>query len=265
MRKKMGNGEKKRKKRSRKIGFEDKLSITDHLEELRWRLIIICVAIGSGFLICYIFKDPLLRLIQRPLPEKYQELTFIEPAEALVVSLKVSFFAGLIISLPVVIYQIWNFVAPGLVKKERRYTLPFVISATILFLIGVVFAYFVILPVGIKFLMLFGAKYWKPSITVGNYLSFSLKLMLASGIIFELPLIVTFLSILGIVTPKQLSKNRKYVILLCFIIGAIFTPGPDPFSQTLMAIPLILLFEISIISAKIFGKKKDRKEGEEDV
>lgn len=186
-------------------------------------------------------------------------MTFIEPAEALFVSLKVSFFAGIIISLPVVIYQVWSFISPGLVKKERRYTLPFVIIATIFFLGGVAFAYFVILPLGLKFLLTFGARYWKPNITVGNYLSFSLKLMFAFGAVFELPLVITFLSMLGIVTPKQLSKNRKYVFLLCFIIGAILTP-PDIFTQVLMAIPLMVLFEISIVAAKIFEKRKKKKE-----
>jgi sec-independent protein translocase protein TatC len=222
------------------------LPFTDHLEELRHRLIISVVAIGVGFAISYAFSQQILLLLQRPMPTR---LIFIAPTEAFFVNLKVAFYAGLFLSIPLILFQVWKFVAPGLYEHERRYSYPFLLISTALFLVGGVFAYLVMLPITLHFLISQGGELWKPNITLSNYLSFCMRLILAAGLIFEFPVLMYFLTKIGVVTPAFLIKNRKYAVLAAFIISAILTP-PDVFSQILLAVPLFLLFEVSIFVAK---------------
>lgn len=240
-----------RKRKIRKVAPEEKLPFTEHLEELRWRLIIVIATITVWFGICYTYSVDIIKFVQKPLNQK---LIFISPTEAFFVNLKVAFFAAIFLSLPVIIYQLWAFVAPGLLEKEKKYTLPFIISATICFIIGAGFCYFIVLPVGTKFLLSFAGGELKPMISVNNYISFISRFMIAFGAVFEFPVVIFFLSKVGIVTPEILSKNRRYSILGIFIISAILTP-PDVFTMFLMAIPLMGLYEISILIAKFFGKK----------
>jgi sec-independent protein translocase protein TatC len=228
------------------IGSDDKLPFTDHLDELRHRLIVSLVGIGLGFAVSYGFSQQLLLLLQRPMPAR---LIFIAPTEAFFVNLKVALYAGLFLSVPLLLFQVWKFVAPGLYEHERQYSFPFLIISTVLFLIGAIFAYAVILPTALHFLIAQGGELWQPNITLSNYLSFCMRLILASGLIFEFPVLMYFLAKVGVVTPEFLVKNRKYAVLAAFVISAILTP-PDVFSQVLLALPLFLLFELSIFVAK---------------
>jgi sec-independent protein translocase protein TatC len=241
------------------IGSDDKLPFTDHLDELRHRLIISVVGIGLGFAVSYGFSQQLLLLLQRPMPTR---LVFIAPTEAFFVNLKVAFYAGLFLSMPLLLFQVWKFVAPGLYEHERRYSFPFLIISTGLFLIGGIFAYVVILPIALHFLIAQGGELWKPNITLSNYLAFCMRLILAAGLIFEFPVLMYFLAKVGVVTPEFLIKNRKYAVLVAFILSAILTP-PDVFSQVLLAVPLFLLFEVSIFIAKRVASGRETGDGQE--
>jgi sec-independent protein translocase protein TatC len=241
------------------IGFDDKLPFTDHLDELRHRLIISLAGVGLGFALSYGFSQQLLLLLQRPMPTR---LVFIAPTEAFFVNLKVAFYAGLILSVPLLLFQVWKFVAPGLYEQERRYSFPFLIVSTILFLLGAAFAYMVVLPIALHFLIAQGGELWQPNITLSNYLSFCMRLILAAGLIFEFPVLVYFLAKVGVVTPEFLVQNRKYALLAAFIVSAILTP-PDVFSQVLLAVPLFLLFEVSIFVAKRVGAGRETVDGPE--
>ena len=239
------------------IGSDDKLPFTDHLDELRHRLIISLVGIGLGFAIAYGFSQQLLLLLQRPMPTR---LVFIAPTEAFFVNLKVAFYAGLFLSVPLLLFQVWKFVAPGLYEHERRYSFPFLIISTILFLLGAIFAYIVILPIALHFLISQGGELWQPNITLSNYLSFCMRLILAAGLVFEFPVLIYFLTKVGVVTPEFLVKNRKYAVLVAFVIAAILTP-PDVFSQVMLAVPLFLLFEVSIFVAKRVASGREAGDG----
>jgi sec-independent protein translocase protein TatC len=238
------------------IGSDDKLPFTDHLDELRHRLIISVVTVGIGFAVSYAFSQQILILLQRPMPTR---LVFIAPTEAFFVNLKVAFYAGLFLSVPLILFQVWKFVAPGLYEHERKYSYPFLIISTVLFLIGGLFAYLVILPITLHFLIAQGGELWTPNITLSNYLSFCMRLLLAAGLIFEFPVLMYFLAKIGVVTPEFLVKNRKYAILLAFTIAAVLTP-PDIFSQILLAVPLFLLFELSIFVARRVAARNDAAE-----
>jgi len=241
------------------IGSDDKLPFTDHLDELRHRLVISVVGIGLGFAASYGFSQQLLLLLQRPMPTR---LVFIAPTEAFFVNLKVAFYAGLFLSVPLLLFQVWKFVAPGLYEHERRYSFPFLIISTGLFLLGGIFAYVVILPIALHFLIAQGGELWKPNITLSNYLAFCMRLILAAGLIFEFPVLMYFLAKVGVVTPEFLIKNRKYAVLVAFILSAILTP-PDVFSQVLLAVPLFLLFEVSIFIAKRVASGRETGDGQE--
>jgi sec-independent protein translocase protein TatC len=225
----------------------------DHLEELRHRLIVIVAGIAVGFAASYGFSQQILFLLQRPLPTK---LVFIAPTEAFLVNIKVALYAALFLSAPLILFEVWKFVAPGLYEHERRYSYPFLIISTVLFLVGGLFAYFVILPVVLHFLITQGGDLWKPTITLSSYLAFCMKLILAAGLLFEFPVLMYFLTKVGVVTPEFLIKNRKYALLAAFIIAAVLTP-PDVFSQILLAVPLFLLFEVSILVAKRVTSARD--------
>nr|HID58153.1 twin-arginine translocase subunit TatC [Desulfobacterales bacterium] len=241
---------------------EVKLPFTDHLEELRRRLIICLVAVGIGFIVSYMFSKKLFAILVIPLlktmPPGEEQLIFTGLPEAFFTYLKVSLMAGILLATPVILYQLWMFIAPGLYENERRLVLPIVIFSSIFFLGGTLFAYFVILPIGFKFFIGFSCDYLRPMPTIREYLSFSSKLLLAFGVIFEMPLFILFLSKLGLITAEYLVNKRKYAILLFFIFGAILTP-PDVITQVLMALPLIVLYEVSILIAKIFGKKEEEE------
>jgi sec-independent protein translocase protein TatC len=169
--------------------------------------------------------------------------------------MKVAFIAGLILVSPFVLYQIWAFVAPGLYRHEKRYVVPFVLLGSVFFAMGISFGYFVAIPVGFKFLLGYATDFIKPMPSMKEYLSFSIKFLLAFGLVFEFPVVLVLLAKIGVVDAKTLARQRKYAILLIFVFAAVMTP-PDLISQVLMALPLMGLYELSILFCKFFGKKK---------
>lgn len=240
-----------------KVNIDDKrMTLTEHLSDLRKCLIVSIIAIGIGFIISFNFSEEILKFLTAFItPENRPTFIFLSPAEALWSNFKVAFFAGIILALPIVIYEVWRFVSPGLNVKERRYALPFISLSFISFCMGLIFCYMVILRFAMNFLLTYKTAGLTPMISISYYLDFVIKFMLAFGAIFELPFVIIFLARIGILTPEFLSKNRKYAILINFIIAAILTPTPDIFNQLLMAGPLIVLYEIGIIGARIFNRK----------
>lgn len=240
---------------------EEKLPFLTHLEELRKRLIIVFIAIGIGFGVSYSYAEEILLILKRPFPG---QLVALAPTEAFITILKVSFFTGVLLAIPVILHQIWKFVAPGLYEHEKKHTVPFVIIATFLFFTGAVFCYFAILPYGLKFLQRFAPRAVDTDIfRLSDYVSFVTKLLLGFGAIFELPLIMIFLTKIGVVTPESLAANRKYAVLIMFIVGAVLTP-PDVFTQLMMAGPLYALYEISIIASRITARPRSEDESTEE-
>jgi sec-independent protein translocase protein TatC len=236
---------------------EKKLPLTAHLQELRKRLILSFVAIAGGFALCYTFAEKIFDILAAPLLEMMPtggSLVFTSVAEAFFTYMKVAFISGLILASPFVLYQIWAFVAPGLYRHEKKYVIPFVLAGSFFFAIGILFAYYVALPVGFKFLLGFATDFIKPLPSMKEYLSFNIKFLLAFGLVFEFPVILVLLARIGVVDAKTLARQRKYAILLIFIFAAILTP-PDIISQLIVALPMIGLYELSILLSKLFGKK----------
>jgi len=236
---------------------EESIPFTAHLEELRKRLITCFIAVAAGFALSYGFKEQLFAVLTQPLISVMKQgdsLIYTGLPEAFFTFLKVAFLSGFMIASPVLIFQFWMFVAPGLYNKEKRLLIPIILLSTLFFLGGSLFGYFVVFPFGFKFFLGFATETIRPLPSMREYLSFSAKLLLAFGCVFELPLIITFLAKLGIVSVPFLRKNRKYAILLFFAGSAILTP-PDVVTQIMMALPLMVLYEVSIIGAIIFGKK----------
>jgi len=257
----------------------DKAPLTEHLGELRNRILVSLVVVLITFGICFNYSEYIFHVLTSPLhntlefslhnpyisfiPSKTPgiKLVFLAPAEALWMHMKIAFISAFIISSPLIFFEIWRFIAPGLLEKERRYALPFIITTTFLFLIGALFCFIIVLPFAMNFLLNYKTENLTPMISVGNYVDLCLKFILAFGAIFELPVVSVFLTRMGIVTPEFLAKNRKYAVLIAFIAAALLTPTPDAFNQTLMAVPIIILYEVGIWASRIFNKKK-KPEGE---
>ncbi|MBC7359464.1 MAG: twin-arginine translocase subunit TatC [Desulfacinum sp.] len=239
---------------------QDRMPFTEHLEELRRRLITCAIAVGVGFVICYFFKERIFQWLMKPLIEALpadgsRHLIYTAPHEAFLTYLKVSFLAGAGLAVPVILFQFWRFVAPGLYEHERRYLYPIVILSTVFFLGGALFGYYVVFPYGFQFFASFATDLIAPMISTKEFLSFATRLLFAFGAIFELPLITFFLAKLGLISSTFLKRQRKYAILVIFAIAAILTP-PDVFTQILMAGPLLILYEMSVWIAHFFGRKE---------
>ena len=240
---------------------DDKIPFTGHLEELRKRLVACFIAIGIGFVISYCFKEKLFEILSNPLISVMgtdDKMIFTGLPEAFFTYLKVALLSGFMLAAPVVLYQFWMFVAPGLYQKERRLLIPIVFLSSVFFVGGALFGYFIVFPFGFKFFLGFASETIQAFPSMKEYLGFSAKLLLAFGLVFELPLVITFLAKLGIVSVDFLKKNRKYALILFFAGSAILTP-PDVVTQIMMAVPLMLLYEISIIGARVFGKKEAKE------
>ncbi|EAK2502257.1 twin-arginine translocase subunit TatC [Campylobacter upsaliensis] len=226
-----------------------------HLIELRKRLLISVLCVIVMFFICFTFNKYILDVLTMPLeavlPEISKQINFIEMAEPLFTAMKVAFFAAFLLSLPVIFWQFWSFVAPGLYDNEKRLVVPFVIFASVMFILGCVFCYFVVVPFTFKFLIDFGASVqnFKPIISIGAYVGFFTKLMIAFGLAFEMPVLTYFFAKLGLIDDAFLKRQFRIAVLIIFVFSAMMTP-PDVFSQFLLAIPLCGLYGISILIAK---------------
>ncbi len=237
----------------------------DHLEELRWNIIRSLIGIVVGVIVCLIFSDFILEFLK--LPSKRLEpplpLQFLRVQAIFIVKLEIGFFGGLILALPYVLAQIYKFVAPALLPQEKRYLIPVLAFATLLFLGGLAFAYVIILPFALEFFVGLATEDIKPDISIDQYIGFVLRLCFLFGIVFELPVVSFFLAQIGILTERFMRTYRRHAIIGIFVLAAVFTP-PDPFTQVLLAIPLILLYEFSIFIVKAIEKRRARKELEED-
>ncbi len=235
---------------------EIEMTFLDHLEELRWRLIYSIIGVVVGTIICWIFADFLVvDVLLKPARDNGLELQNLKPFGQLFLYFQVALVGGIILSLPNLFYQLWKFIAPALRKKERKYILLIVFYSTISFFIGIAFAYFVMIPLAFKFVREFGTELIKNEFAIDEYVSIIVSVILAAGVVFELPMISFFLTKLGIVTPAFMKKYRKHAIVIIMVLAAFLTPGTDPVSQVVLAVPLVLLYEISIFISKLAAKK----------
>jgi sec-independent protein translocase protein TatC len=230
-----------------------KVPFLQHLEELRKRIIHVVLCIIGAFILCWNFSEQLLAPFARLLGTK---MVFLTPMEALMAYMNISFYASLFLSVPFLAYQIWAFVSPGLYPNEKRYAYLVVPAASLLFLTGLLFCWYLVLPFMIKFLMSYGGDVMTPMISVKAYMSFCLSILLIFGLIFELPLVVVVIHSIGLVSLETLRDFRRYWIVAAFIIAAIITPTPDVFNQTITAVPLVVLYEISLVYIRFFGRKR---------
>lgn len=234
------------------------MTFTEHLNELRVRLTRCIIAAFVGFLACYGFAEQLFMLLMKPLMDLLEPsggaLIYTGLPEAFFTHMKVAAIAGLFLASPYIFYQLWMFIAPGLYEGERKYIVPIAFFSAVCFVTGALFGYFVVFPYGFQFFLGYASDFIKPMPSVKEYFSFSTSMLFAFGFIFELPLFMFFLSVMGIVTHKTLRKYRKFAVLGNFVVAAILTP-PDVVSQCLMAGPLCILYEIGIWVAYLFGKK----------
>ena len=244
--------------------FDD---LKPHIADLRKRLVISCLTVAAMFFVCFSFYEPILTWMMVPVEAvlpKNSQMVAVEIQETFFTALKVAFFAGFIVSLPVIFWQLWLFLAPGLYDHEKKLVIPFVFFATLMFVSGSAFAYYIVVPVGFEFLINFGSTVVTVLPSIGKYVDFFTKLLFGFGIAFELPVITFLLAKVGLVTDKDLKEFFRYAIVIIFIVAAILTP-PDVMSQLLMAAPLILLYGVSIYIAKVFNPApKDEEEEELD-
>jgi sec-independent protein translocase protein TatC len=253
------------------------MGFMEHLGELRKKITVSLIAVCISFVAAFNYSEVMLKSLMFPLrynldfsvkkmyiyfvaQDKLQntKLVFLAPAEGFWMNMKIALVAGFVFALPVIFQQLWSFISPGLHRKEKKYVVPFVFIATGLFLIGASFCFFIVLPFAMSFLLSYKVgDFMMPMLSVGQYVDFCLKFILAFGVVFELPVFIVFATRIGLVTPKTLAKNRRYAILIAFIVAAILTPTPDIFNQTLMAIPMIVLYEVGILVSRIIVRPKD--------
>lgn len=254
---------KKKKKRS----SLKKMSFLEHLDELRRRLFISVIALSVVFGVCWFFHKQIYIFLQQPilqfLPEGDKRLSFISLSEPFFLYLKVAFLAAIFFASPIILTQLWFFIAPGLYRREKKYAFPFIIFTTLFFIAGGLFGYYIAFPMVCRFFLTMGAEF-KQVVTIRSYLSLMTNILLGLALVFELPLLIFFLSRLGLVTTQFLIKNFKYAILIIFIIAAIITPTPDVVTQTTFALPMIGLYALGILISYIFGKKKEEEEWDEE-
>jgi sec-independent protein translocase protein TatC len=242
--------------------FDD---LKPHIADLRKRLVISCLTVTVMFFVCFSFYEPILNWMMVPVEAvlpKNSQMVAVEIQETFFTALKVAFFAGFIVSLPVIFWQLWLFLAPGLYDHEKKLVIPFVFFATLMFLSGAAFAYYIVVPVGFEFLINFGSTVVTVLPSIGKYVGFFTKLLIGFGIAFELPVITFFLAKIGLVDDRMLKNFFRYAIVLIFIVSALLTP-PDVISQLLMAAPLTLLYGVSIYIAKVFNPAAKEEDEEE--
>src|SRR5574344_70311 len=242
--------------------FDD---LKPHIADLRKRLTISTITVVIMFFACFTFYEPILEWMMAPVKHALPtgtSMIAVEIQETFFTAMKVAFFGGFIISLPVIFWQLWLFLAPGLYDHEKKLVVPFVFFATLMFLLGASFAYYIVVPVGFDFLIAFGNSVVSVLPSIGKYVGFFTKLMIGFGIAFELPVITFFLAKIGLVDDKMLKDFFRYAVVLIFIVAAILTP-PDVISQILMAAPLLVLYGVSIYIAKIFNPAQKEEEEEE--
>ena len=234
---------------------------TSHLEELRRRMMLAFFVFLSASAVCYFFSHPILDFLTLPLRQQgHTDLFFQKPYEAFLLHVKAAAFSGLLISSPWLIIQGWLFVSPGLYESEKKLFLPLSAASVALFLAGAAFAFYIVVPFGLNFLLSYQTENLRPMLNAGAYFSFLVTMVLGLGIFFDFPVILAGLVMLGVLKTAVLVRSRKIIVVLIVIAAAVLTPSPDPFSQLLLAIPLWLLFEVSLFVTRILEKKRQKPE-----
>ena len=241
-------------RRVRPVSHQDELTLVEHLDELRHRLIVSLAAFGVALALCFWQSGRLLDIASSPLPEQHQRLLTFGVTEPFTTTVTVAAYGAIVLSMPVLIYQLYAYILPAFSDSERRTLVPILVLAPILFLVGVAFAYFVVMPPAVKFLLGVNSSQFQIQVRARDYYSFFSMTMLAGGVIFELPLAIVAVTRLGIVSVSQLTSNRRYAYLLIAIVAAAL-PGVDPVSMLLEMVPLLILFELSILLARFFERR----------
>lgn len=232
------------------------MTFVEHLEELRRRLLIAFAAFGVCAVVGWLFVDRVLDFLIHQL--QVNKVFFTAPAEALFIRMEIALLIGVFIGLPVILYQLWMFIAVGLTHVERRAALGLLPPSLVLFVLGAAFALFIIIPVGVKVMLSYQTETLQPWLTIGPVLSFVIAFILAFGLVFEIPIVIVFLARMGLVSPATLAAGRRYAIVAILILSAVLTPGTDVFSQLLMAVPTYALYEMSIWLARLMAPKNSR-------
>jgi sec-independent protein translocase protein TatC len=238
--------------RLRTAHFDERLTLVEHLDELRTRIIVCLAVLAVAVGLCFWQNHLLLEVVNNPLPAGKKPIT-LSPAEPFLTTFKLSMYAGIVLALPIILYQIYAFVLPALSPAEKRVIVPFLLLIPFLFIAGVVFGYFVVLPAAIKFLLNFNQSQFHIQVRASEYYSFVTLTLLAMGIVFQVPMGILAATRLGITTPEKLRHNRRYAYLILAVI-AMLLPGTDPVTMLIELLPLILLYELSIVLARVFGR-----------
>jgi sec-independent protein translocase protein TatC len=242
-------------RRVKAVSHEDRLTLVEHLDELRTRIVVCLVVFGVALALCFWQNHLLLEIAGNPLPAGHKKLITFGVTEPFTTTLTVSTYGALILSMPILLYQLYAYVLPAFSESEKRVVLPLLIAAPFLFAFGVLFAYFVVMPAAVKFLLNFNDAQFNVQVRARDYYSFFSTTMLAGGVIFEMPLAILAVTRLGIVKVEQLRSNRRYAYLVIAIVAAAL-PGVDPVSMLLEMVPLLVLYELSILLARAFGTPK---------
>ena len=242
----------------KEVDFTEKIPVTHHLIELKNGVVQVGLVVAIFFGVCFYFIDFLLLWLESPLPKQYADLTFITPTEPFFTAMKVSFMGSIFISMPWILFHVWGFIAPGLKVKEKKVTALFVAFGTLFFLFGGLFCYFLVVPLGLKFLLNYGTTWWKMQVTIGFYFSFVVKMILAFAFAFQTPLIMVLLTKFGVINTVKMKLYRKWAFLGTFALAAVLTP-PDIITQVLLAFPLYGLYEFGMIVSRFFEDPKNRE------
>lgn len=241
-----------------------KMSFLDHLDELRRRLIISIAAVGLGFLACFSFSEKIYDFLAVPITQNLSgaKLVYTNPTDPFTIYMKVALLVGVFLASPIVLTQVWLFISPGLYAREKKFALPFVFSTSILFILGGAFAYYIALPMSLRFLINLGSSF-QPMVTITEYLDLILTVILGCAIIFQIPVLIFFLTIFGIVNARFLIRNLRYAILLIFILAAVLTPTSDIPNMLIFSTPMLLLYLVGILVSWIFGRKRRKKDADD--
>ncbi|MEC7785634.1 MAG: twin-arginine translocase subunit TatC [Nitrospinota bacterium] len=242
----------------KEVNFTEKVPISHHLIEIKDRVIQVGLVVALFFGLSFYFIDILLLWLEDPLPKQFAELTFITPTEPFFTNMKVAFMGSVFISMPWILYHLWGFIAPGLKVKEKKITALFVFFGTMFFLFGGIFCYFLVLPLGLKFLLAYGSNFWKMQVTIGFYFSFVVKHIMAFAFAFQTPLIMVLLTKFGVINTVKMRMYRKWAFLGTFALAAVLTP-PDIITQVLLAVPLYGLYEFGMVVSRFFEDPKNRE------
>jgi sec-independent protein translocase protein TatC len=239
---------------------QERMTVIEHLDELRRRILVALAALLIAIVIAFVEYHRIFQIIKRPLQATgVKELVTFSPSEPFMTVLKVSVYAGMMLALPVILYEFWAFMMPALYERERKAVIPYVLLTTGLFIGGVVFCYYLVLPVGLHWLIGFGGDIFNQQLRAGEYVGFVTLFLLAFGVTFELPIVLLILDSIGVVNHRMLKRYRRYAIVIIAVVAMVLTPSQDPVSMILMMAPLLLLYEFSLVMTRLAERRRARR------